>query len=312
MTDAVSVVIPTRDRSPIVVDTVPHDARPAPRRGRGHRRRRRFARRHGPGSRGGSATRASPCCSNASSRGVARARNRGIERAAHPWVAFLDDDDRWSPEKLRVQLDRARAEDADFVYTAGLAVSAGDGRVLYASPAFTPEEMRRSIPQPQPRLRGLVERPRARPTPAATRRLRRVAAPHRGLGHVDSPDRGGAAAPRARSHSWRMSCTRRTCTGPRSTAPLGRAASCGPSMRTAACRAGSIPSSSGDGSPTGRPIRGDPGAPPSPSRSLPCATAAGPTCVTRWAAALRAVGSAPRRAPRVSTARRRTGYRIRP
>ena len=82
---------------------------------------------------------------NASSRGVAGARNRGIERAAHPWIAFLDDDDRWSPDKLRVQLERAQAEDADFVYTAGLAVAAGDGRVLWTSPAFPPEELRREI-----------------------------------------------------------------------------------------------------------------------------------------------------------------------
>ena len=72
---------------------------------------------------------------NESSRGVANARNRGIERAAHPWIAFLDDDDRWSPDKLRVPARRSpRAEDADFVYTAGLSVAAGDGRVLSASP----------------------------------------------------------------------------------------------------------------------------------------------------------------------------------
>jgi glycosyltransferase involved in cell wall biosynthesis len=88
---------------------------------------------------------------NDASRGVAHARNRGIDRAAHPWIAFLDDDDRWSPEKLRVQLERAQAENADFIYTAGVAVAAGDGRVLWGSPAFTPEELRQSI-----RSRNLV------------------------------------------------------------------------------------------------------------------------------------------------------------
>jgi glycosyltransferase involved in cell wall biosynthesis len=87
---------------------------------------------------------------NAASRGVAHARNRGIERATQPWIAFLDDDDRWSPDKLRVQLDLARAEDADFVYTAGLAVAA-DGRVLWWSPAFAPAELRQGI-----RSRNLV------------------------------------------------------------------------------------------------------------------------------------------------------------
>jgi glycosyltransferase involved in cell wall biosynthesis len=37
--------------------------------------------------------------------GVASARNTGIAAAHAPWVAFLDDDDLWSPEKLRKQLD---------------------------------------------------------------------------------------------------------------------------------------------------------------------------------------------------------------
>jgi glycosyltransferase involved in cell wall biosynthesis len=40
-------------------------------------------------------------------RGVSAARNAGIERADAPWVAFLDDDDVWSPDKLWAQLDAA-------------------------------------------------------------------------------------------------------------------------------------------------------------------------------------------------------------
>ena len=144
------MVIPTRDRSHVVIDTV----------------RLTLAQRGAElevivvddGSRDDTEERVTALgdprvtvLRNASSRGVAHARNRGIDRAAHPWIAFLDDDDRWSPDKIRVQLDRARAENADFVYTAGVAVAAGDGRVLWRSPAFTREELRQHI-----RSRNLV------------------------------------------------------------------------------------------------------------------------------------------------------------
>jgi glycosyltransferase involved in cell wall biosynthesis len=141
--EAVSVVIPTRDRSARVTDTV----------------RSTLAQRDvelevvvvDDGSRDGTAEALEALgdervtvVRNASSRGVANARNRGIERAAHPWIAFLDDDDRWSPDKLRMQLDAARMQGADFVYAAGVAVR-GDGRLLYASPAAAPDELRRDI-----------------------------------------------------------------------------------------------------------------------------------------------------------------------
>src|SRR3954470_18108452 len=46
------------------------------------------------------------------SQGVARARHRGLRAAAPPWVAFLDDDDLWSPEHLRLTLAAAAAEGA--------------------------------------------------------------------------------------------------------------------------------------------------------------------------------------------------------
>lgn len=42
-------------------------------------------------------------------RGVAAARNAGLERVTSEWVAFVDDDDVWAPEKLASQLDALAA-----------------------------------------------------------------------------------------------------------------------------------------------------------------------------------------------------------
>ena len=49
--------------------------------------------------------------------GVARARNAGVAAARGEWIAFLDDDDVWAPNKLRAQLDAAARAAADFVYS---------------------------------------------------------------------------------------------------------------------------------------------------------------------------------------------------
>jgi glycosyltransferase involved in cell wall biosynthesis len=46
--------------------------------------------------------------------GAAQARNLGVDQAQGSWIAFLDDDDQWLPEKIELQM--ARAKSSRFLY----------------------------------------------------------------------------------------------------------------------------------------------------------------------------------------------------
>ena len=116
-TPSVTVVIPTRDRAEILQRTlggalaqegVDHDVIVVD-----------------DGSRDGTAARVEGLgdprvrvLRHEESRGVAAARNAGIREARGEWLAFLDDDDLWAPDKLRTQIDGARSTGAAVAYAA--------------------------------------------------------------------------------------------------------------------------------------------------------------------------------------------------
>ncbi|NUB14970.1 glycosyltransferase, partial [Azospirillum brasilense] len=104
---------------------------------------------------------------NPASLGPAGARNAGVQAALGAWIAFLDDDDSWAPEKLERQLAAAKAAGAK------LPVGACSTRGSIG-------ERRRRRPQPRPEPGGAERghsdgprRPRAPPRrPAPGRRVR--------------------------------------------------------------------------------------------------------------------------------------------
>jgi glycosyltransferase involved in cell wall biosynthesis len=72
--------------------------------------------------------------------GVAAARNAGAGAARGAWVALLDDDDLWAPDKLKRQLEAASAAEAGWVY-AGVVEIDAEGRLLGGGAPPSPEDL---------------------------------------------------------------------------------------------------------------------------------------------------------------------------
>ena len=75
---------------------------------------------------------------HATPQGVASARNHGAALADADWLAFVDDDDLWAPDKLSEQLRAAEACRADWVYTGSVNI-AESCRIVYGRPPLTPK-----------------------------------------------------------------------------------------------------------------------------------------------------------------------------
>jgi glycosyltransferase involved in cell wall biosynthesis len=77
--------------------------------------------------------------------GVAMARNHGWRVATGNWIAFVDDDDLWAPNKLAAQLTAATETGRDWAYV-GVVNMDDAGRIISGVRPPAPEQIMRDLP----------------------------------------------------------------------------------------------------------------------------------------------------------------------
>src|SRR4029453_12828051 len=72
--------------------------------------------------------------------GVCVARNQGIAATTGAWLAFVDEDDLWAPDKRPRQLRAAHETGSSWVYAGAIEIDK-QGRALSGPPPYPPDEV---------------------------------------------------------------------------------------------------------------------------------------------------------------------------
>jgi glycosyltransferase involved in cell wall biosynthesis len=79
-------------------------------------------------------------------RGSPSARNVGAAQSHGEWLAFIDDDDLWAPDKLARQLHVAQAGGCDWAYAGSVNIT-DHNEIISGRPPLSPEEIIAEIPR---------------------------------------------------------------------------------------------------------------------------------------------------------------------
>jgi glycosyltransferase involved in cell wall biosynthesis len=77
--------------------------------------------------------------------GLSAARNHGAHEARGQWLAFVDDDDLWAPDKLVCQIEAAEQTAREWVYTGSVNIEGW--RIVYSQPPLSPEDTVAALPR---------------------------------------------------------------------------------------------------------------------------------------------------------------------